>query len=81
MFLTPIACAATGGHHDVIALLLEMGADIDPIDRNTRTPLHLAAIGGHARVAKLLIDKKARLDARDNTGNNPLDIAIHFGKT
>ena len=79
--MTPLACAAAGGHHDVISLLLDMGAEIDPIDRSCRTPLHLAALGGHARVAKLLIDKKARLDARDNAGKNPLDSAIHLGQT
>lgn len=52
---TPLHHAASNGHKDVVAYLLEMGAQIDIMDLNGETALHLASLCGHTAVAQLLL--------------------------
>src|SRR5689334_12903869 len=59
-----------------VTVLLEHGADINPVDKTNTTPLHLASERGHVDVVKILLDRHARIDARDDRGHNCLDHAI-----
>ncbi|QKW34365.1 ankyrin repeat domain-containing protein [Actinomadura sp. NAK00032] len=43
-------------HQEVVALLLEAGADPEPADRQGATPLRHAEREGHGEIAKLLRD-------------------------
>ncbi|KAJ4863846.1 ankyrin repeats (3 copies) domain-containing protein [Trichoderma breve] len=61
---TPLSYAASGGHQDIVELLLATGkVDPDSGDKDFRTPLLYAAMGGHEDVVKLLLatGKLARL--------------------
>jgi hypothetical protein len=39
-------CETTGGHSDVAAFLLDVGADVHAVDSSLRTVLHAAAQAG-----------------------------------
>lgn len=78
---TPLHLAAFFGHRDAAALLLDAGAEVAAVSRNSmrNTPLHAAAAGGHSEVALLLIDRGAPVSVPDAGGHTPLHIAADNG--
>ncbi|RYP74214.1 hypothetical protein DL771_003147 [Monosporascus sp. 5C6A] len=67
---TALLAAATNGHADVVALLLDNDADTEKQSSDGMTPLKAAIINGHANVVKLLYDKvKLLYDKNRGTGN------------
>jgi len=72
---TPLHCAVWKGHADVVAFLLDAGADVNAQNENDHwgtTPLHAAAHGNQAAIAQLLIDHGADVNAKDREGRTPL---------
>lgn len=69
---TPLHLAATHCHTNVVVLLLDKGAQIDPRAAGGTTPLHLAAQGGCVDVVNLLLAKGAKVNARDDQKRTPL---------
>lgn len=64
--LTPLHYAAMSGHEAICEYLLQMGADVDAVDRAFGwTPLHCAADNGHAKAVRRLFAHKAAVEARD----------------
>ena len=54
---TPLILAATGGHVDVVEILLDHSADIEAQSERTKdTPLSLACSGGRYEVNKETIN-------------------------
>ncbi len=74
---TPLHLAAFFGRADAARMLLDAGADVHAVSRNslTNTPLHAAAAGKHAEVALLLLEHGARSNVDDAGGYTPLQIA------
>jgi len=61
---------------DIVALLLDHGAEVNAPDRNGVTPLMLAVHErGFPEIVKFLIEKGAQVDARSNNGSTPLHRA------
>ncbi len=60
---------------ELIALLLDRGADIEATDRHGGTPLHHAAGKAHEKVARLLLTRGAKVDATNDRGATPLHVA------
>jgi uncharacterized protein len=56
---TALTAAAEHGHHEVVACLLEKGADVNLPDRNRWTALMLAAYHGFAEVVEALLAQGA----------------------
>ena len=72
---TPLHCAAWKGHLEIVALLLEAGADVTAQNRNEHwgtTPLHAAAHSNQAGIVQLLIEHGAEVNARDLNGKTPM---------
>jgi ankyrin repeat protein len=74
---TPLHLAAFFGRTDAARILLDTGADVHAVSRNslTNTPLHAAAAGKHSDVALLLLAHGAQSDTADAGGYTPLQIA------
>ena len=72
---TLLVVAASMGHTEVVALLLEHGADINMKGRGGGTALHAAAFLGRAKTVKLLLDKGADTTLRSNLGGTAIDGA------
>eukprot|EP01065_Artemidia_motanka_P005562 TRINITY_DN12690_c0_g1_i1.p1 TRINITY_DN12690_c0_g1~~TRINITY_DN12690_c0_g1_i1.p1 ORF type:complete len:1032 (+),score=85.72 TRINITY_DN12690_c0_g1_i1:335-3097(+) len=78
---TPLHEAAIRGHHHVIKLLGDMGADPEALTGPSSTALHCAARAGHHRtVAALCSDLNANVNARDTNGCTPLHLAAKAGR-
>ena len=60
---TMLSIAALMGHTEVVALLLEHGADVNVKSRDGGTALHAAAFLGRVETVKLLLEKRRRYDA------------------
>lgn len=75
---TPLHLAAFFGHLDAARLLLEAGADVAAVSRNSlsNTALHAATAGRHADVALLLLKQGANPEALDAGGYTPRQIAV-----
>jgi ankyrin repeat protein len=80
---TPLHLAAFFGNLDAARLLLDLGADVHAVSRNSlaNTPLHAATAGKHREIALLLIEKGANPRAVDAGGYTPLEIARQNGLT
>ncbi|MEU7694203.1 ankyrin repeat domain-containing protein [Microbispora hainanensis] len=71
---TPLYRAAVGGHHDIVRLLLEYGADPDQPSggHEEGLPLCAAACWNHAETVQALLDGGADPDAAEEGGWTPL---------
>jgi serine/threonine-protein phosphatase 6 regulatory ankyrin repeat subunit A/serine/threonine-protein phosphatase 6 regulatory ankyrin repeat subunit B len=72
---TPLHCAVWKGHEQVVAVLLEAGADVNAHNENDHwgtTPLHAAAHANQAAIAQLLIEHGADLNSKDREGRTAM---------
>ena len=78
---TPLHYAAENGHEDIVALLMNAGADSAKRDEDKRTPLHCAARQGHVKAIEKLLrplnaaDRAAVLAVKDKKGWTALAYA------
>jgi ankyrin repeat protein len=74
---TPLHWAAEAGHTNIVALLLDHGAEVNAVTLKADCiPMHLATQNGHTDAAKLLLDKGANINHRDRNGLTPLHMAL-----
>ncbi|KAH8126241.1 ankyrin repeat-containing domain protein [Trichoderma asperelloides] len=82
MRFTKLMVAAYFGHHVLVKLLLQQGADIeakDDQDNNGWTPLLWASIKSHKTVMKLLLEKGADVNAKTHDSHTSLSSAVSMG--
>lgn len=72
---TPLHYAATGGHEDIIALLLEHHAYVDAESPNGSTPLMMAARYGSPQAVQALLAAGADSRLKNQLGLTALDFA------
>ncbi|KDO21146.1 TKL protein kinase [Saprolegnia parasitica CBS 223.65] len=77
---TPLHSAASGGHVDVVRLLLGKGAKLEALDKDGLTPLYYAASNGKLDVVRLLLDKGANVEACAKDGRTSLHNAASKGQ-
>jgi ankyrin repeat protein len=77
---SPMLIAARQGRADVVALLLELGMDVDVWDETEQRGLHNAVMGGAIDVVKLLIAHGADIDRPTTRFDGALGFAAHFGR-
>lgn len=76
---TALHYAASGGHADVLAILLDGGAKIDAIGSRGETAILLAAGAGKTEVVELLVSRGADLNRAASDGKTPLIKAATGG--
>jgi ankyrin repeat protein len=75
---TPLHLAAESADSDIVALLLDKGAEISARDDESGfTALHHAARFGNKNATELLIARGADMNAKDKEGHTPLYIAVN----
>ena len=72
---TLLASTALMGHTEIVALLLEHGADINARSKDGGTALHAAAFLGRVETVKFLLDKGADTTLRHKMGGTAIDGA------
>jgi len=78
----PMFTAARRDRPDVLALLLDLGFDVDVADPTGKTPLHEAAASGALSAAAFLIEHGAEVDAHESTYKAaPIGWAAHGDKS
>ncbi len=68
----PLNVAALFGPVEMVAVLLEAGADIERPNRDGLHPLHNAVLAGQVKTVAFLISKGAAVNSRDKQGRTPL---------
>jgi ankyrin repeat protein len=77
--LSSLGWAARNGEAEVVRLLLDRGAKVDPQPSGEWSPLFCAASNGHIEVMKLLLSNGANVDAHDEGGKSALHTAVKRG--
>jgi ankyrin repeat protein len=78
---TPLHYAATGGHIEIIQLLLDHHAYIDAASPNGSTPLMMAAMYGSPSAVKLLLEAGADVTVKNSLGLTAVDFALEAKRT
>lgn len=75
--MTPLIVASRYGQREVVALLLDHGADKEAKDRiQTSTSLMWAVFYGHESTAQLLLERGASVQERNGYGTTALGIVV-----
>jgi len=72
---TALLLAVKNDDHDIVAYLLENGANIEIKDVNGLTALHLAVVADRKDITELLLSKGANIKATDNSKRTTLHWA------
>ncbi|MDF3047236.1 MAG: serine/threonine-protein phosphatase 6 regulatory ankyrin repeat subunit B-like [Candidatus Midichloriaceae bacterium] len=72
---TPLHYACSGGHTNIVKLLLEKKAEVNAKNVGDATPLHWAALAGHINIVESLLEKGAEVDAKAAYNRTPLHWA------
>lgn len=83
ILVSPLHLAAEAGYADMIDVLGDCGADMNPQPPNgpvNPSPMHLAAAKGNYAAAKALLDNGAEPDPKDRNGRTPADWAEEMGQ-
>jgi ankyrin repeat protein len=75
----PIHSATAGNHDDVVAVLVDAGADVNATQRHGWTPLHGAAQNGSLASVERLLAAGADPAARNDDGTSAIDLARAAG--
>lgn len=76
---SPLHRAVKNRNAEMIALLINAGAEINALNSYGETPLHLAATCRETKIAQLLLSHGARIDIKDRDGQTPLHSAANYG--
>ncbi|MBC9882915.1 ankyrin repeat domain-containing protein [Bradyrhizobium sp. INPA01-394B] len=77
----PMLTAARAGRADAVALLLELGVDVDVADEIEQRGLQVAVAGGSLEVVKLLVAHGADIDRPTTSfGGGAMGYAAHFDR-
>jgi ankyrin repeat protein len=77
---TPLHWSCRGDYLDLVAYLLDKGADVNALDNNRIAPLHSLAVRNLIAAAQLLIEKGADVNCQDYDKQTPLHHAAASGR-
>lgn len=74
---TPLHVACIRGNAQVLAALLQQGADYDKRDFEDNTPCHMISQYGHTSCLEVLLEKHPKLMIKNKYGASPMDVAYN----
>lgn len=74
-----LGVCAHQGHTEMVALLIEFGADVNQTNSESVTALGLASAQGHCDVVRLLVQAGASLTSKDRQNHTPMVQAATAG--
>ncbi|XP_025200863.1 transient receptor potential cation channel subfamily A member 1 isoform X3 [Melanaphis sacchari] len=77
--MTPLHCAAMFDRSEIVQYLIEEGADINALDKESRSPLLLAASRSGWRTVASLIRLGADIQVKDSSKRNILHLVVMYG--
>ncbi|XP_050054604.1 transient receptor potential cation channel subfamily A member 1 isoform X5 [Aphis gossypii] len=77
--MTPLHCAAMFDRSEIVQYLIEEGADINALDKESRSPLLLAASRSGWRTVASLIRLGADIQVKDSSKRNVLHLVVMYG--
>eukprot|EP01047_Picozoa_sp_COSAG01_P090215 COSAG01_NODE_22115_length_871_cov_0.804404_1_plen_123_part_10 len=77
---TPLHIACANGHADVVALLVQAGANLATVDCRDDGPLHYACAFCHDACVAVLLDAGAMVSAPGEFGATPLHHSCSEGR-
>ena len=78
--MTALHWAAKNGDEELAGLLIQAGADVEPVTRiGSHTPLHVAAASARGSLVRLLLKAGSKSNAATTTGATPLHFAAASG--
>ena len=66
----------SGGALEAVKVVVELGADVNGVDRSGNTAMHVAAQKRFEGVIRFLAEQGARLDVKNKFGDTPLALAL-----
>ena len=76
----PLHWASNSNQIEIVRLLLDAGATVDPEDRWGRTPFQYSMYLGYTNVAKFLLSRGANVNSKDFWGRTLLHWAVSKGE-
>ncbi|XP_046340859.2 putative ankyrin repeat protein RF_0381 [Haliotis rufescens] len=78
---TPLMFAAEFGKGEVFSYLMEVGANIYKVDRDSENILHLSCKGGNVEIVDYVLKQNViDLNSREKKGMTPLLLSAYFGE-
>lgn len=77
--MTPLHCASMFEHPDIVEFLVQEGADVNALDKESRSPLLLAATRGGWKTVHIMIRLGADIRIKDVNHRNVLHLVIMNG--
>ena len=74
--VTALSLAALYDHAEIVAFLVQKGADVNVRGGKGETALHTAAFLGQYEVAELLVQKGADVNAKNEDGKTPISSTM-----
>ncbi|XP_019647802.1 PREDICTED: death-associated protein kinase dapk-1-like [Branchiostoma belcheri] len=79
--VTLLHVACSGGHDEVVELLIKNQADLNVTNKNGDTGLHVACRWGHDKVVELLIRNRADLLITNKDDKRPVDVTRRLDRS
>ena len=77
---TALLQAADQGFHEIVAVLIEAGADVDKPRDDGCTPLYMAAAFGRVEAVRVLLEQgSADVNKVNNNSQTPINVAADGG--
>ena len=77
---TPLHYAATTGQTEIVAYLIEQGAQVNALSESNTTPLMMAVRSGNIETVSVLLKNSADLQIVNDQGFTAIDVADLFGQ-